>query len=92
MHSCKLSLYTISRKTNEPNRENGKKPSFGSDFDPFDPNSGRKIFFSKVMVNYHHVQYQEKLMIQSSENLVTDGQTDESDFKERCSTNVQRPK
>ena len=25
--------------------ENGKKPSFGSDFDPFGPNVGPKMFF-----------------------------------------------
>ena len=41
-----------------------------------------------VMVSYHHKQYQEKLLIQSWENLVTDGQidgqTDESDFIGRC--------
>ena len=29
-----------------------------------------------VMVSYQHVQYQKKLMIQSWENLVTDGQND----------------
>ena len=56
-----------------------KKPSFG-------PNLGCQFFFffSKIwlhqsldiMVSYHHVQYQKKLMIQSPENLVTDGQTD----------------
>ena len=42
------------------------------------------IFFSKtwlrqsldVMVSYHHVQYKKKLMIQSWENLLTDGRTD----------------
>ena len=28
------------------------------------------------MVSYHHVQYQKKLMIQSSEKLVTDEQAD----------------
>ena len=52
-----------------------------------------------VMVSYHHVPYQKKLMIQSWENLVTDGrtdertdgQTDESDFIGRCPTNVERP-
>ena len=40
-----------------------------------------KIFFSKIwvrqsldtMVSYHHALYQKKLMIQSWENLVTDG-------------------
>ena len=30
-------------------------------------------------------------MIQSWENLATDGQTDESDFIGRCPTNVKRP-
>ena len=63
--------------------ENGKKPSFGPDFGPFGQNPGHQIFFSKIwrrqsldiMVSYHHVQYQKKLMIQSWENLVTDGRT-----------------
>ena len=57
-----------------------------------------KYFFSKswlchsldVMVSYYHVQYQKKPMIQSWENLVTDGQTDKSDFIGRCPTNVER--
>ena len=30
-------------------------------------------------------------MIQSGENLVTERQTDGSDFIERCPTNVERP-
>ena len=42
------------------------------------------LFFSKiwlrqyldVMVGYHYLQYQKKLMIQSRENSVMDGQTD----------------
>ena len=59
-----------------------------------------KILFSKIwlrqsldiMVSYHNVQYQKKLMIQSWENLVTDGQTDESDFIRRCPTNAERLK
>ena len=79
--------------------ENGKKPSSG----PFGPNSDRQFFFSKIwlrqsldiMANYHHVQVQKKLMIQSWENLVTDGRTDartdESDFIGGCPTNVERP-
>ena len=58
-----------------------------------------KVSFSKIwlrqsldiMVSYHHVQYQKKLMIQSWENLLTDGQTDQSDFIGRCLTNVKRP-
>ena len=64
--------------------ENSKKPSFGPDFGPFDPNLGHQFLFSKiwlrlsldVMVSYHHVQYQKKLMVQSWENLVTDRWTD----------------
>ena len=53
--------------------ENGKKPSFVPDFGPSDPHSVFQFFSSKlwlrqsldVMVSYHHVQYQKKLMIQS---------------------------
>ena len=48
-----------------------------------------------IMVSYHHLQYQKKLMIQSWQNLVMEGRTDgqtESDFIGRCSTNVERPK
>ena len=72
-------------------QENGEKPHFGPDLGLLVPNSGRQ-FFSKfwlrqsldIIVNYHHVQYQKKLMIQSSGNLVTDGQTNRQ-------TNVERP-
>ena len=78
--------------------ENCEKPHFGPNVGPLDPNSGHQIIFPKiwlcqaldVMVGYHPVQYQKKLMIQSWENLVTDGQTDESDFIGRCPTNVER--
>ena len=67
------------------------------------PKFGPPIFFSKIwvrqsldiMVSYHHVQYQKKLKIQSWEILAidwqTDGQTEESDFIGRCSTNIERP-
>ena len=76
-------------------REKGKKPCFRHDFGPFAPNSGPQIFFSKIwlrqsldiMVSYHHVQYQKKLMIQSWENLVAD----ESNFIGRCPINIERP-
>ena len=52
-------------------QENGKKPHFGPDLGLFGPNSGSKFFFSKIwlrqslyiLVSYHHVQYQKKLMI-----------------------------
>ena len=64
--------------------ENGKKPSFGPDFDTFGPNLGHQFFFSKIelpqsidtMISYHHVQNQKKLIIQSWENVVTDGRAD----------------
>ena len=97
-HCCKLSLYAT--------WENGKKPCFRPDFGPFDPNSSCQFFFPKiwlcqslnVMVSYHHVQYQKKLMIQSCENLVMDrqterqGQVDKSDFIGCYPTNVEHPK
>ena len=61
-----------------------KKPCFRPDFGPFGPNSSCQFFSPKtwlcqslnVMVSYHHVQYQKKLMIQSCKNLVMDRQTD----------------
>ena len=66
--------------------ENGKKPSFKSNFGPFGPYSGRQFFFQNLTLsvtryyNYHHyVRYQKSLIIQSWENLSvgqTDGQTD----------------
>ena len=94
--------------------ENGKTPSLWPDFGPFDSNSERQLFFSKtwlrqrldIMVSYHHVQYQKKLMIRSWENLVTDQRTDHrtrrtdqrtyrrldrSDFKGCSPTNVECP-
>ena len=54
-------------------QENNKKPHFGPDLDPLCPNLGLQNFFSKIwlrqsldiMVSYHHVQCQKKLMIQS---------------------------
>ena len=49
-------------------------------------NSGCRLFFSfsniwlpqslDIIVSYHHVQYQKKIMIQSWENLVKDGWMD----------------
>ena len=53
-------------------QENGKKTHFGSNLGPLATNLDRN-FFSKIwlrqsldiMVSYHHVQYQKKLMIQS---------------------------
>ena len=89
-HCFKLSLYAISyREPKLMNQtwQNGKKPSFRLDFGPFGPNSGCQFFIFifqniwlrqslDIIVSYNYVQYQKKLMIQSWENLVTDGQTD----------------
>ena len=80
-HCCKLSLYAISRTTNEPNLRKWQKPSFGLMLAHLPEIRATKFFFSKIwlcqsldiMVIYHHVQYQKKLLIQSWENLVTDG-------------------
>ena len=48
-----------------------------------------------IMASYNHAQCPKKIMIQSSEKLVTNGQTnrqmDESDFIGRCPTNVEHP-
>ena len=76
-HCRKLSFYAISRKTYDPN-------SFSAWFEPFWPKFGSLILFKKIwpyqsldiMISDHHVQYQKNLMIQSWENLVTDGGTD----------------
>ena len=52
-------------------QENDKNPRAGPNLGPFCPNSGRQFFFFKIwlcqsldiMISYHHVQYQKKLMI-----------------------------
>ena len=67
-------------------QENGKKPYFGPHLGPLLPKLGRQFFFKKlwlcqslhIIVSYHYAQYQRKLMIRSSKNLVTDGRTDRS--------------
>ena len=57
-------------------QENGEKPHFGPDLVPLSPNSGHHFFFFPppknrlwqlldIMVSYHQVKYQKKLMIQS---------------------------
>ena len=78
---------------------NDQKTHFGPDLGPLGPNSGHQFFFQNLassVARYYSQQYQKKLMIQSRENLVTDGrtdgQTDESDFIGRCPTNVERSK
>ena len=52
-------------------QENGEKPHLGPNLGWLGPNSDGQFFFSKIwlfqsleiMVSYHHVQYQKKLMI-----------------------------
>ena len=48
-YCCNLSMYANSRKTNETM---AKKPSFGSYFSPFDPNSGHHFFFKCGFVSH----------------------------------------
>ena len=83
--------------------ENNKKPSFGPDLS-YLVQIRAAIFFSKlwlcqsldVMVSYHHVQYQKKLILTKTSDGWTDGQTEaqteESDFIGRYPTNVKRSK
>ena len=60
------------RKSIIQTQEKGKKPHFGPDLDLLCSNSRHFFFLSKIwprkvldaMVSYHHLQYQEKLMIQ----------------------------
>ena len=93
-------------------QEDGEKPHFGYNLGPTGPNSGQILFFFffffkiwppwslDIMVSYHHVQYQEKLMIQSWENLVMDewmnrwtdrGTDGQRRVIGRCQTNVTHP-
>ena len=76
-------------------QENDKKPHFGPDLGPLDPNTDRQIVFKKmqlrqsldIMVSYHHIKYQRKLRIPILRKLSdertdrqTGTQTDESDL------------
>ena len=94
-YCCKLSLYAISRKTNEPN---GKKLSFGSDFRTFGPNFDLKGFSKNLALSacrYHNQLSSRTISEKSNDQILRkrrDGQTDESDFIGRCPTNVERPK
>ena len=83
--------------------KNDKKPSFGSNFDPFGPNSGRQNFFFKNLassVTRHHGQLSSCTISEKTNDPIlrklsdrrTDRQTDESDFIRCCQTNVERPK
>ena len=79
--SCKLSLYAISRNTNETNLSKWQKTWFWAWRWPIWPKFRCQKSFSKVwlrqsldiMVSYHQAQYEKKLMIQSWGNLMIDG-------------------
>ena len=83
IYCYKLSLYVMSRKTNEQNLRKAKMPKNLVSDPILVQNVAAKFLFSKIwllqsldiMVSYHHVQYQKKL-IQSWQNLVPEGQTD----------------
>ena len=56
-----LSWYGISRKTNDPNSENGEKTHFGTNLGALGPNSGRQFLFSRIWLRQsldirYHVQ------------------------------------
>ena len=82
-HCLGLSSYAISKKTYDPNSRKWQRNTFWPNLCPLVPNSVDSSFFSifwlyksiYIIISYHFVQYQENLMIQSWENLVTDGQT-----------------
>ena len=105
-HCCKLSLYATSRKNNDSNSRKWQKNLMGLILARWAHIWTAKIWLRKsldIMVTYHHIQNQKKLMILSWENFVTDGrtdgrqmeesrgQTDESDFLGCCPTNVEHP-
>ena len=81
------------------NQENCQKPHSGPNEDHLSPNSDHQFFFSKVwlhqsldiMVSYHHVQYQKKLI----DSILSDGRTgrqrDKSDFIGYCQKNTEHP-
>ena len=78
-HCCKLKFHSISMKTNKPNLRKWKKNSFGPDFGTFDQIRDADCFFFvcfffpkiwlrqslDIIVSYHYVQNQKKLMVQS---------------------------
>ena len=81
-----------------------KKPSFGPDFCPFDPNSGRQFlfFFFKnlaLSVTKYYGQLSSCTILEKTNDPIlrklsdgrTDGWTDESHFTGRCPTNIERP-
>ena len=100
IHCCKLSLYAISRKTNEPNLRKWQKTQFPAQFWPIWPKFGSPIFFFKnlaSLVTSYHGQLSSSSILEKTNDLIlrklsdgwTDGQT-ENDFIGRCPINVER--
>ena len=91
--SCRLSLYAIARKTNDPNSRTWWKTSFWAWFRPAGPKF-RLLFFSPkiwlcqsldIVANYHHVQIRKTNdpILRKLSDWLTDG----GDFTECCPTN-----
>ena len=77
-HCCKLSLYATSRKNNDSNSRKWQKNLMGLILACWAHIWTAKIWLRKsldIMVTYHHIQNQKKLMILSWENFVTDRRT-----------------
>ena len=51
-HCCKLLLYTISKKTYDPNSKNSKKHHFGPDLGLLGPGLGHQDFLIKLVVRH----------------------------------------
>ena len=86
IHCRKLSFCAISRKAYDPNSSKWRKTLFWAWFRPIKPKFEPPFFFWKIwlcqsldiMIRYQNVKYVKlkcKLMIQSWEYLVKDGQT-----------------
>ena len=91
-HCYKLSLYATSMKNNQPILKKWQKNLVSGPILVYLTQIWvTNIFFKNIclsqlldMVSYHHVQNQKKLMVQSWENLVTNGRMDRpTDGQER---------
>ena len=98
-HCISLSSYSISRNTYDPNSRKWRKTSFWAWFRFIGPKFGPPFLFFEnlfrqsldIMVSYHHVKYQKKLMIQSWQTVVqTEEQTDGREWFQRTLSNWSR--
>ena len=81
-------------------QENGEKSHFGHDLGPLDPNSDHHFFFKNLdssITRYHGQLLSCKISEKTNDPILrkfidgrTDGRTDDSDFIERCPTDVKR--